>query len=92
MHSARRTSVRLMARPPQYSRDPEPWGDAQAVRAAIKRLSPEDRAHLLAWLCIYYDDRGAMFSPQISRRRQRIALDGIEYWLVRVPRVRTVKG
>jgi hypothetical protein len=75
-----------MARPPQYERDDEPWGDPQAVRAAIKRLSPEDRGRLLAWLCIYYQDNGGMFSPQISRRRQRIALDGVEYWLVLVPK------
>jgi len=75
-----------MARPPQYERDVEPWGDAQAARAALKPLSPEDRARLLAWLCLYYDDRGAMSSPQISRGRQRIALDGVEYWLVRVPK------
>jgi hypothetical protein len=75
-----------MARPPQYARDEDPWGDAQAVRAAIKRLSPEDRARVLAWLCIYYQDDGAMFSQQITRRRQRIALDGVEYWLVRVPK------
>jgi len=27
-----------------------------------------------------------MFSQQISRRRKRIALDGVEYWLVRVPK------
>ncbi len=83
-----RTPVRLMTRPPQYEREKEPWGDAQAVRAALKRLSPEDRARLLAWLCIYYDDRGAMFSLQITRRRQRIALDGVDYWLVRVPKRR----
>jgi hypothetical protein len=80
-----------MARPPQFERDREPWGDTQAARAALKRLSPEDRARLLAWLCLYYDDRGAMFSPQISRRRQRIALDGVEYWLVRVPNRNALK-
>jgi hypothetical protein len=80
-----RTPVRLMARP-RYERDREAWGAAQAARAALKRLSPEDRARLLAWLCIYYDDHGAMFSPQISRRRQRIVIDNIEYWLVRVPK------
>jgi hypothetical protein len=75
-----------MARPPQFARDDEPWGDDQAVRAAIKRLNQEDRVGVLAWLCLYYNDDGAMFSPQISRRRQRIVLDGIEYWLVRVPK------
>lgn len=75
-----------MARPPQCERKEGPWGDAQAVRAAIKRLSPEDRALILAWHCMYYRDGGAMFSPQISRRRQRITIDGVEYWLVRVPK------
>jgi hypothetical protein len=75
-----------MARPPQYERDVEPWGDAQAARAALKHLSPEDRARLLAWLCVYYDDRGSMFAPHFSRRR--IALDGVEYWIVRVPKRR----
>jgi hypothetical protein len=34
---------------------------------------------------LYYEDDGSMFSPQISRRRMRVALDGVEYWLVRVP-------
>jgi hypothetical protein len=81
-----RTPVRLMARPPQYASPDEPWGDAQAVRAAIKRLSPQDRARVLAWLCLYYRDDGDMFSQQISRRRQRIVLEGVEYWLVRVPK------
>jgi hypothetical protein len=76
-----------MARPPQYERDREPWGDAQAARAAIKRLNPEDRARLLACFCLYYTDDGGMFSPQISRRRQRIAIDGVEFWLVRVPKL-----
>lgn len=76
-----------MARPTQFQRDEEPWGEPEAVRAAIKRLRPEDRARVLAWLCIYYQDDGAMFSPQISRRRKRIAIDGTEYWLVRVPRL-----
>lgn len=75
-----------MARPPQYERSEQPWRDADAVKAAIKRLGPEDRALLLQWLALYYDDAGMMFSPQTSRRRQRIALDGIEYWLVRVPK------
>ena len=75
-----------MARPPQYERHEEPWGQPEAVRAAIKRLSPDDRARVLQWLALYYDDTGAMFSPQISRRRKRIVLEGVEYWLVRVPK------
>jgi hypothetical protein len=27
-----------------------------------------------------------MFSQQTGRRRKRIAFDGVEYWLVRVPK------
>jgi hypothetical protein len=69
-----------MARPPQFAAPEEPWDDAKAVRAA------EDRAVVLAWLCMYYRDDGAMFSAQISRRRQRITLGGTDYWLVRVPK------
>jgi hypothetical protein len=56
------------------------------VKATDTRLDDKGPAHLLAWLCMYYQDHGAMFSPQINRKRQRIALDGVEYWLVRVPR------
>jgi hypothetical protein len=74
-----------MARPPQYERPDDPTRDATAVRAAIKHLAPEDRARLIAWLLLYYQDDGAMFSPQISRRRRRVTIDGVEYWLVRVP-------
>jgi hypothetical protein len=70
--------VSVVARPPQFARSEGPWDDAQAVRAAIKRLSPEARARVLGWSCIYYQDDRQMFSPQISRRRQRIALDGVE--------------
>ena len=73
-----------MARPPQYERDPDLTRDVTAVKAAVKRLTPEDRAQLLAWMLLYYQDDGMMFSPQISRRRQRITLDGVEYWLVRL--------
>jgi hypothetical protein len=76
-----------MARPPKYDRDPhgEPTRDATAVKAAVKHLTPSDRARLLAWLLLYYQDDGAMFSPQIGQRRKRIVLDSVEYWLVRVP-------
>jgi len=42
-----------MARPPQYERSEERWRDADAVRAAIKRLDSQDRARLLrGWPCI----------------------------------------
>ena len=75
-----------MARPPQYERDPDLTRDVTAVKAAVKRLTPEDRAQLIAWLLLYYDDQGMMYSPQISRRRQRITLEGVEYWLARIPK------
>lgn len=79
-----------MARPPQYDRPEEPTRDATAVKAAVKHLTPEDRAALISWLLLYYRDDGMMYSPQISRRRQRIALDGVEYWLVAVPKRKPV--
>ena len=77
-----------MARPPQFEQREEPWGDPQAVRAAIKRLTPDDRARVLQWLALYYDDAGTMYSPQISQRRKRIVFDGVEYWLLAVPKRR----
>lgn len=78
-----------MARPPQFQYgDDGPPANVAAVKATVKRLDDDGRAHLLAWLCTYYEDHGSMFSPQINRRRQRIALDGVEYWLVRVPKLR----
>jgi hypothetical protein len=84
-----RTDVRSMARPPQYERDA--YADvapatAGAVKVAMKRLDPSGRVMLFAWLCLYCEDDGALLSPKIGRRRRRIVLDGIEYWLVRVPK------
>jgi hypothetical protein len=75
-----------MARPPQFERPHDPTRDVTAVKVAIKHLDPNDRALLIAWLLLYYRDDGAMFSPQITRRRDRIMLNGIEFWLARVPR------
>jgi len=63
--------------------------DVDIAKAALKGLDNPERAYLLAWLCKYFGDDGAMFSPQIARaRRRRIVLDGVEYWLVQVPRPR----
>jgi hypothetical protein len=78
-----------MARPPQYERPEDLTRDATAVKAAIKHLTPDDRAQLIAWLLLYYNDQGAMFSRQISRGRDRITLNGTEFWLARVPKRRT---
>lgn len=73
-----------MARPPQFEHVDDPEPDFISVRAALKRLSPRDRARILAWLCLYYDDAGERFG--IIKRR-RIAPDGMgEHWLVKVPR------
>lgn len=76
-----------MAMPPQYDRSDDDLPVTVAeVKPLVKRLDEQGPALLLAWLCMCYQDNGAMFSPQISRRRQRIVLDGVEYWLVRVPK------
>lgn len=73
-----------MAQPPQYERDPDVTRALTAVKVAVKHLNPEHRAMLLAWLLLYYKDDGLMFSQQISQRRKRIALDGVDYWLAKV--------
>jgi hypothetical protein len=75
-----------MARPPQFERPDDQTRDVTAVKVAIKHLAPNDRAQLIAWMLLYYRDDGAMFSPQISRRRDRITLNAVEYWLARVPK------
>ncbi|HEY2476863.1 MAG TPA: hypothetical protein VGI19_18930 [Candidatus Cybelea sp.] len=75
-----------MARPPRFERPGDLTRDRTAVKAALKHLTPADRAYLLAWLLLYFDDRGELYSPQLSRRRQRIVLDDEEDWLVRLPK------
>ena len=74
-----------MARPPQFERSEDLTRDVTAVKVAIKHLSANDRA-LIAWMLLYYRDEGAMFSPQIGPRRDRITLNGTEFWLARVPK------
>jgi hypothetical protein len=74
-----------MARPPQFERPDDLTRDITAVKAAVKHLSSNDRAALLTWMLLYYQDDGAMVSPQISRRRDRITINGTEFWLARVP-------
>ena len=60
--------------------------DVDGAKAALKRLGDRERALLTAWLCKYFGDEGSMLSPQISKQRRTIVLDGVEYWLVRVPK------
>jgi hypothetical protein len=73
-----------MARPPQFERSEDLTRDVTAVKVAIKHLSPHDQAQLIAWMLLYYQDDGAMFSRQPGRRRDRITLNGTEFWLARV--------
>lgn len=59
------------------------------AKAALKRLPDPARAHILRWLCKYYEDSGAMRSPQVGKQRRAIMIDGIEYWLVCAPKRRS---
>jgi hypothetical protein len=60
--------------------------DVDGAKAALKCLGDRERAFVLAWLCKYFGDEGAMLSPQISKQRRMIVIDGIEFWLVPVPK------
>jgi hypothetical protein len=73
-----------MARPPQFAHDDDAPSLA-AVKATVKRLRPEDRATLLAWLSLYYGDDGLLFSPQITKKCNRVTIGGKEFWLVKIP-------
>jgi hypothetical protein len=81
-----RTPVRPMARPPQFQ---HPERDSFAVarfQDAIKELTPEARAYVLAWLTKYYGDNGMMFSQQVTQHRKRVRIDDTDFWLVKVPK------
>jgi hypothetical protein len=77
-----------MARPPQYPMsEPDSLAVAKA-KTALKELSPEGRAFVIAWLLKYYSDNGMMYSPSITQERRRITIDGEEFWLARAPKRR----
>jgi hypothetical protein len=57
--------------------------DVDGAKVAVKCLGDRQRAFLIAWLCKYFSDEGAMLSPQISQQRRVVVIDGVEYWLVR---------
>jgi hypothetical protein len=61
--------------------------DIEAAKVLLKRLGDRERAHLLGWLCLYCADDGALAGSG-AKARMRIVLDGIEYWIVRVPKRR----
>ena len=48
--------VRAIARPPQFEHSEDLTRDVTAVKVAIKHLSPDHRAWLMAWLLYYPDD------------------------------------
>lgn len=62
--------------------------DVDGAKTVLKRLGDRERAFLIAWLCKYFSDEGAMLSPQISKQRRIVVLDGVDYWLVKVPKRR----
>ena len=59
---------------------------ARQVTETLKRLGDPDRAFVLRWLLRYYADDGRMMSPALPSLRKRIALDDMEYMLVRIER------
>ena len=74
-----------MARPPQFPlSEPDSLAVAK-VKTALKELSSEARAYVMAWVVKYYGDNGSMFSPSITQERRRVTIDGQHYWLVKVP-------
>jgi hypothetical protein len=75
-----------MARPPQFQYPEHASMAVARVKEAIKELGPEARAYLMAWLVKFYADNGMMFSPTITQRRKRVAIDDEEFWLVKVPK------
>lgn len=57
--------------------------DVDGAKSVLKRLGDDERVLIRAWLCKFFDDAGALYSPQIeSHRRRTIALDAVTYWLV----------
>jgi hypothetical protein len=61
--------------------------EVSAAKGLLKRLEDRQRAEVLVWLCAYFDDAGTRIAP--DRPRRRIVVDGVEYWLVRVPKLRS---
>jgi hypothetical protein len=75
-----------MARPPRFPlSEPDSLAVAK-VKMALKELSPEGRAFVIAWLLKFYGDNGSMFSPSITQERRRVTIDGEEFWLASAPK------
>jgi len=74
-----------MARPPQFTYPEHDSLAVAKVKEALKQLTPESRAFVMAWLVKFYRDDGQMFSPQITQRRKRVTIDETTFWLVKIP-------
>lgn len=60
-----------MARPPQFPlSEPDSLAVAR-VKSALKELSPEGRAYVMAWFVKFYRDDGMMYSPSVELTRFR---------------------
>jgi hypothetical protein len=75
-----------MVRPPQFAYPEHESLAVAKAKSALKELSPEGRAFVMAWLVKFYNDTGMMYSPSITQERRRVTIDGIEYWLVTAPK------
>ena len=60
--------------------------DVDGAKAVLKALGDRERAFLIAWLCKYFDDEGVRLSPPAGKQRRTFTIDGVEFWLVRVPK------
>ena len=74
-----------MARPPQFPMSEPDSMAVTRVKTAVKELSPEARAFVIAWIVKFYGDNGMMFSPSITQERLRVTIDGKNYSLVKAP-------
>lgn len=54
------------------------------VKTVLKRLPDASRLHIIRWLLKFYEDNGAMKSPQAGKPRRRVTIDGQEFLLVAV--------
>jgi len=59
-------------------------GDAR-LGLVCQGMRPEDRATLLAWLAISFDDQVELYPPAQNRRRDKATIAGRDYWLLNVP-------
>jgi len=66
--------------------EPDAAQEMRTIKDALLGLHPDVRARVIGWLMAYFRDDGQMWSPSLPSRRRRITLDGVEYWLVAIPK------